>query len=224
MVRVGQIEFIAIFALVIVALVVIILATQGGLRVPDATIALSTQHQAVRSQVTDFIRAGADQALRELSYSGGIAFESRGYEYATGKPVVYWLKDGKSSIPDLEADIQAEIQSYIDENKAGFEEAMEGDVQLGSLAVSFTLFQDRAEVVVDMPTTLDGNTMAIPYVVSIPTQLGEAYGFAKGFVSQQASNRYLEYYTMTSIAISPFKGGHQAVPIYAAGQGCSDFV
>ena len=107
MVRVGQIEFIAIFALVIVALVVIILATQGGLRVPDATIALSTQQQAVRSQVTDFIRAGADQALRELSYSGGIAFESRGYEYATGKPVVYWLKDGKSSIPDLEADIQA---------------------------------------------------------------------------------------------------------------------
>jgi hypothetical protein len=75
-----------------------------------------------------------------------------------------------------------------------------------------------------MQTTVNGVQVPQPYTVSVPTKISEVIDFSRQFAQSEAQNRYLEYFTLSSMVISPRDDMGQTVPVVVILSGCGEYI
>ena len=142
-----------------------------------------------------------------------------------GKSVPYWERQGQLLAPDVQANIANGIKGYIAGNKDSVSSSFGGkEVVFGDPQVTVNVLDSQISITVYMPTTVNGAQVPQPYVVSVPTKVGEVIEFSKALVQNQIQNRYIEYFLISSIMISPYDGPSQTVPTHIFLTKCGDFV
>jgi hypothetical protein len=218
----GQVELIIVVAILVVISVVVV--SQMNLMIAPAE---SPDVRAVRESVENMIRSAALDTIATMSDNGGYLSPSD-YQLDSvilnGKEVPFWQHSGSIAIPDKAANLQSGVQSYLDANKDSLLEILSG-VTLGNPVVGVPVFADDGiTLTVTMPTTYNDAPVAQPYTVTVATHFGEIYEFSEGFARYEARERPLEYYTLSSMVLSPMENGHRSIPIYEILVECGDYL
>lgn len=218
----GQVELVIIVALIVVIAVVVV--SQMNLFVmPGETPDVRT----VRESAEGFIYTAALETMKTMSDHGGYLSTSDyqlGSVYLNGKEVPYWQLRGQVTYPDKATNFQAGVQAYLDENKDSLADIM-SNVTFGDPIVGVPVFADDSiTLTVTMPTTYKGTPIAQPYTVTLGTHFSELYDFSKGFAIYDANSRPFEYFTLSSMMLSPLKDGHHSIPMYEFMMGCGDYL
>jgi hypothetical protein len=214
----GQVEFIVILGIIVVVAVVIVLAIQPY----DGP--LPTDSRTVKESVESFIRAGAYDTMKTMGQQGGYMTPPADTITFLGKSVAYWQKDGQIITPDLSTNLVEGLEQYISANKDALASSFDKPVTLGDPHVSVSMLANKVELVVSLPTTVDGSPIPQPYTVSVPTKMGDINEFGRGFVSANSEKRFFETFTLSSIVISPFNDGVQQTPTLIFLTECGEFV
>jgi hypothetical protein len=219
--RKGQVELIVILGLLVVIAVVVV--SQLNIFAPTET----TDSRLARESVEAFIRIASYDTVERMSLYGGYLSPddfATDYVILNGKPVPYWQKGGTITYPDKTANFVKGVKDYIDENKDGLAATMT-NVTLGEPVVSSPLFNDDSiTVTVALPTVIRGVPYNQPYVVTIPTRFSEAYEFSKNFVQYEATERPLEYFTLSSMFLSPLENGFHEIPYAEVATNCGEYL
>jgi hypothetical protein len=222
MYRKGQVELIVIVGLLVVIAVVV--ATQLEWFIPPSP---TPEVRTVQESVEGLIRTAVLETIDTMSIQGGYlspADYQLGSVMLNGKEVPYWQFDGRVTYPDMISNFQAGVQTYLEANKDGFAEAL-GNVTIGEPLVGTPVFtQDRVTVSVTMPTSYKNTPLNQPFTVTMDTHLSEIYDFSRGFAVYEANKRPFEYFTLSSMILSPMENGHHAIPMYELLVGCGDYL
>lgn len=215
--RKGQIEFIVILGLLVVIAVVVFYSYQSGILGP----VISPDVSLAEESVNGLVRAAAYETLNNMSlYGGYLNADSFALGSITfnGREVPYWQKNGQVNHPDLHSNFREGVKSYIIKNKDAFGNAYTEEygkeLVLGNPSVSANFFNDKIELLVNMPTTLDGAGVPQPYTLTIQTRFEEIKDFSNNYLTFAGSNRPLEYFTLGTVLFSPIKDGEHDVPLY----------
>jgi len=99
------------------------------------------------------------------------------------------------------------------------------NVTLGDPVVSPPIFaNDKITVSVALPTVVRGVPYNQPYVVTIPTRFSEVYEFSKNFAKYEVAERPLEYFTLSSIFLSPIENGFHEIPYAEMAMECGQYL
>lgn len=225
--RKGQVEFIVILGLLVVIAVVVFYSYQSGILGP----VISPDASLAEESVSSLIRTAAYDTLTNMSLYGGYLNADSfpmGSVTKDGKEVPYWQRNGQVNYPDIHANFKEGVRDYITENKDAFGSAYTEEygkeLVLGNPSVSANFFSDRIELLVNMPTTLDGNAVPQPYTMTIATMLEEIKDFSVSYLTFAGSNRPLEYFTMGTVLFSPVNDGEHDVPLYVHLTECGDIL
>ncbi|MCK4714712.1 MAG: hypothetical protein KAT35_03995, partial [Candidatus Aenigmarchaeota archaeon] len=217
----GQAELIIIVALMIVIGVVVV-SQMGLIITPSET----PDVRNARESVEGLMSAAVLDTLETMSDHGGYisAEYSLGSVTLNDDEVPYWQRGGQVSYPDMVLNMQAGVQSYLDDNKESFEQNLPGIVLGQPLVGTPVISRDRITLSVTMPVTYKETQFPQPFTVSVESSLGEIYEFSKGFAVYEKNNRPIEYYTLSSMMLSPLENGHHKIPVYEVLFGCGDHI
>lgn len=219
--RKGQVELVVILALLVVIVVVVV--SQMNVFAPTET----SDSRLAKESVEGLVRMAAYDTLDRMSMYGGYLSPDdfvTGYVYLNGKEVPYWQQGGDVTYPDKSANFMEGVRLYLEENKADLEASL-NNVSLGEVSVSAPVFQnDRITVNVYMPTVIRGVPYNTPYVVTIPTRFSEVYDFGKNFVTYEVTERPLEYFTLSTMFLSPMVNGFHEIPYAEVALDCGHFL
>jgi hypothetical protein len=216
--RKGQVEAVIILGIIVVVAVVIILAIQ----IPGPG-PLTPQSRTVKDSIENFIRAGAYDTIKTMGIQGGYLTTPTDTVTFLGKEVPYWNKGGQLNIPDLSANLANGLKQYIIDNKDGLAGSFDKPVTLGSPTVTATILSSKVDLVVNLPTTVDGSAIAQPYSVSIPTKLGDINDFARSFATENNDKRFFEMHTIAFYGQIPPDPEAQPLPWYFQLRYCGEF-
>jgi hypothetical protein len=218
----GQVELIVIVALMVVIAVVVI--SQMNLFIMPAE---TPDVRAVRESVEGLVRTAILDTIGTMSERGGYLSLS---DYQLGsvtlndREVPYWQQGGQVTYPDKLTNFQAGVQAYLEANKDSLAGVLT-NVTLGEPSVGIPVFtDDRVTVSVNMPATYKDTTLTQPLTVTVDTRFSEIYDFSKGFAAYEANSRPLEYYTLSTMLLSPIDNGHHSIPMYEVLMGCGDYL
>ena len=226
----GQAEIAVILGIVIVAAVVVIYAV---LPIIDSGIPgpIRLKYNAFKASFEGLVREGSQDALTKLSSNGGYAdnlsFQMGSVKFLD-KDVPYWQLNGQVKYPDVKSNFDSLISSYITQNKDKLlqETGMSG-IELGNAQVSTKFYDSKITVTVNMPTTIDDQKINPPYtsyIFDIQTRLSQINDFAKGFSQYEVAQRPLEYFTLSSMVLSPIEQDVQTVPVTVSLTQCGEYV
>jgi hypothetical protein len=222
MYRKGQVELIVIVGLFV--LIAAVVVTQLGLIIPPSE---TPEVRTARESVEGLIRTAALETIKTMSDNGGYLSPTDyqlGSSMLNGKEVPYWQYEGRVTYPDMASNFQAGVQAYMEANKDGFAEAL-SDVTLGEPLVGTPIFhEDKVTVSVTMPTTYKETPLGQPFTVTVDTHFSEIYDFSRGFAVYEANERPFEYFTLSSMVLSPMENGHHVIPMYELIVGCGDYL
>ncbi len=218
----GQTELIIIVALMAVIAVVVVTQFSGIITTTE-----SPDVRNARESVEGLIRAAALDTMETMSDHGGYLSPSDfslGSVSLNDNDVPYWQRSGQTSYPDIAANLQAGVQSYLEQNSGSFGDAMEG-ISLGDPMVGTPVLRgDSLTLTVNMPATYKETQLPQPFTVTLDTHLGDISEFSRGFVAYESSQRPLEYYTLSSMMLSETENGHSSIPMYEVLMGCGDYL
>jgi len=202
--RKGQVEFVVVLGLLVVAFIIIYYAVQYALLIPSSVPqSVREQQKMVEDSIVNIARWGADLTLRELMYQGGYLFYPDLNVEFGGIPVVYWQQCQNDFSP-TEKDIKDRLEWGI--NYTLYESLNSTLVygknvsyNLSELSVTVNMLENKLDVNVYLPTSVQGYNIEQPYRFSVPTKLGRIYKFAKDFVKESASKRFFETFTIANL-------------------------
>lgn len=228
--KTAQIEFIVIVALLILVTVVIFYAYQSGVFSPSSVPAgVGNKIQAVKISVQNLIREASFETLKTIGMYGGYLKDESfplGSVRFLGKSVPYWQRNGKVIYPDVKQKFVQGVTNYINLHKDTLAKAIDetGGVSLGEPKVVVNFLQNKIVLTVNLPTVVDGYSIKEPYVVEIPSKFSKVEEFAKSFINYEVSNRPFEYYTISSMMLSPVNNGIPDVPFFLFLTRCGESV
>jgi len=148
--------------------------------------------------------------------------------------VPYWQKCDKTYVPSLDLltrQLENATYNYIVYNLYNRSEIVLGknvSVDLQAAKVTANILDNKIELEVTMPTTVQGYAVQQPYRASIPTKFGEIYKFMKAYAEEAARNRYIELFMINSIYFSKTvdEGGsmHAEVPTFGMLTECGETI
>jgi hypothetical protein len=225
----GQAEIVVVVGIVIVAAVVILYAVQSGIFVSsEVPGAVRQKYDSVKASLESLVRDGSQETMRKLSTYGGYldnsSFQMGSVEFL-GKEVPYWQYNGQVKYPNVQENFRTGLRDYLSRNKETVAEALKmSGVEFGEPQVSVNFMSSKIVVTVNMLTTIDDNKISKPYVVEVQTRLNEINEFSKAFAAYDKEKRPLEYYTLSSMMMSPMEQDVHTVPIFIFLTDCGDYV
>ena len=220
----GQVEFIVILGLIVVGIVAMYYALPA-ITTPAAPPAVASEQQTVKESVNNFIKGGILETIRVLGKNGGYTFaQSNSVEYL-GSKVPFWHYRGTQSIPNYQQNFALSLTEYLRANKDSLAESLAGKgVTFGDPSVSVNILNSQIIATVSMPTSVKEYPIAQPYSVTIQSNMGEVYDFAKKFVNVVGTQRYFEYFTMSTMMFSDIEDNVRKVPLFIFLSECGDVV
>jgi len=225
----GQVEIVVILGIAIVGAVVVLYAYQYGIITPSTVpVGVQQKWQSVKASFESLVQDGSQETLRKLSMYGGYLDNSSmalGSVTFLGKEVPYWQYNGQVKYPNVRENFRIGLTNYLSANKDTVAQALNiNGVELGEPQVSVNFLPSRIAVTVNMPTTIDGNRISQPYVTEVQTRLDEIDSFSKAFATYEKESRPLEYYTLSSMIISPMEDNVHTVPLFVFLTECGEYV
>jgi len=231
----GQVEFFVILGIIFIIVAVVFYGYFGGFS--SVPTAVSQQQAVISASFEDFIRNGALNTISMVGSNGGY-LECGGYSLGsvvyTDKEIPYWQYFGQTAYPDMPANMQTGIENYIEDNKDAFFDSVTGkELVVGDVSdVAVTMTDNSMRIDLYMPLSIVFDDVqyafAQPFTVEVPTNMGQIYNFAKDFTAMEASNRYFEVFTLTSMVLSPLDaeppGGVNEIPTVIALNDCGQVV
>ena len=226
----GQVEFIALFGIIFVVVVVVFYAYQGGmLGSSPVPYGVAQQQKSVQNSIDNFVRLGALEVLSNMSLYGGYPNEDAFFSDIefNKRPVAYWLKKGSATMPtNIEGNFMTAVKSFITENMPGLVEEMDADnvtIDYEQTTVTGNILPDKIILYVSVPITVQGYAMG-RIEVTIPTRFGETIDYAKGLTSFASQKRPFEYYTLKSMVLSEPDNGLSGVPFHVTNFECGNII
>lgn len=222
----GQVELVVIIGIIAVAAVVILYSYSSfsGSQIPAG---IKGKYDVLKASVEGLAREGAQDTMRKLSAYGGYLDNSSfqlGSVKFLGKDVPYWQVSGQVKYPNTRENFINGVSDYISLQKEGMLSVMDmSGVELGEPQVNAAFYPSKIILTVSMPTTVDGQRISVPYSVEVDTRFAEVEEFSKGFAQQEASKRPIEYFTLSSMLISPIEGDVHTVPLFIFLTECGDY-
>ncbi len=225
----GQTEIIVVLGIVVVAIVVITYAYQSGMFTgSDVPQAIKAKYDSVKASFESLVMDGAQNTMGKLSLYGGYLDNSSfalGSVIFLGKEVPYWQYNGQVKYPDVKSNFIQGLRDYLANNKDTVAESLNmAGVDLGDPQVSANFLTNKIVITVNMPVVIDGTKVSKPYTVEVQTRLNEIDEFSRGLASYDASKRPFEYYTLSSMVISPIEQDVHAVPMFIFLTECGEYV
>jgi len=217
--RKGQVEIIAVLAVIIIAVVAIIYAAAPSI-MPDP---VSQEGKSLKDTLSGLVSKAADESIRKLSLYGGYTEAQIGGAAFLGDSVTYWQRGGKVSVPQAKHNFVSATEDFINQNKEAFVSGFT-DVTVGEATVVANFFDSKIDLTVSIPATLKGQPQPSTYSVTVPTKFGEILQFAEDFSNSQSRERYLEYFTLSTALLSPIENGEHTTPFFIALTGCGESV
>jgi len=223
----GQTEIVVVLGIVIVAIVVILYAVPNILP-SDVPQAIKAKYDSVKASFESLVMDGAQDTMRRLSVNGGY-LDNQSFQLGSvtflGKEVPYWQHNGQVKYPNVKDNFIRGLREYLVNNKDTVAQTLNmAGVELGDPQVSANFLANKIVITVNMPVTIDGTKVSKPYSVEVQTRLSEIDEFAKGFAAYDASKRPFEYYTLSSMIISPIEQDVHTVPTFIFLTECGDYV
>jgi len=218
--RKGQVEIIVILAVVIVAVVAILLATQT----PSDVEPVSQEGRSVRNSLTNLITTAAGESLRTLSLYGGYDSPQPNSVQFLDDSVTYWQEDGDVTVPQAKQSFVRLTEKFINENKDSYVSGIGADIVVGEATVTATFLDSKIDLSVVLPSSMNDQPLPSTYAISIPTKFGDILEFSEDFSLAETRDRYLEYNTIASLLMSPIENGQHTTPLFISLTNCGDFV
>ena len=223
----AQTEIVVVLGIVVVAVVVILYALPNIIP-SDVPQAIKAKYDSVKASFESLVMDGAQDTMRKLSMNGGYLDNSSfllGSVTFLGKEVPYWQYNGQVKYPNVRDNFVQGLREYLANNKDTVAQSLNmAGVELGDPQVSANFLANKIVITVNMPVTIDGTRVSKPYSVEVQTRLNEIDEFAKGFAAYDASKRPFEYYTLSSIIISPIEQDVHTVPMFIFLTECGEYV
>lgn len=205
----AQVEFVVIFALIAVAIIVVIVSSRlfvvGG--VNPAIIGTEQEKKLISDSVTTAIMNAARNELREIYQTGG----SDAQGGAQGKKVKYgakeigvWQDCDGTQVPDIERVLEERVENDLRQlfkpEMEFFGKAVSFD--MAKLDVAAAIQENGVKIDVNMPTTVENSSMGQPYSILIPSNLRKIIDTAKAITNRNNASRFFEAATMNTILYS----------------------
>ncbi len=220
----GQVEFIVILGIIAVAVVAIYYALPA-ITTPAAPPAVAAEQQAVKETVNNFIKTGTIETLKTLGSNGGWPEPQYNSVTYLGRYVPYWFSRGSLNTPNLQQNFVTVLTDYLRTHKDSLAESLAGKgVTFGDPSVSANILGNQIIVNVNMPTTVKEYPIAQPYSVTVQSKAGEVYEFANNFVRAVGTERYFEYFTLSSMMMSEIDEGVRRIPFMIILTDCGESV
>jgi hypothetical protein len=224
--RKGQVEFVAVIGIVVVAVIVIYLGFQALAPPTPAPTAVAQEQKTVRDSLLNFMTSGAQEVLDTMSDHGGFLGPQANSVIHLGREVPFWQLSGVANFPNIQSNFVQGLTSYLRDNRASLEAMFEGrNVTIGDPIVTATFLDNQIQVNVNMPTSVKNYPITQPYTFTVQTRISQIDRFAKAFINTVSSERSFEYFTMSSMLLSPPGADSiQEVPVSVMLFTCGQFV
>ncbi len=233
----GQVEFFVIFGILIVVVVVFFYGYMSGMFSSPLPEAVAQQQESIKLSFDGFIRDSAHIVISSIAENGGYVDDS---DYALGSVTFhdvetpYWQYFGETSYPDLAENIKTAMIEYINDNKDFFFAGLTGyEIDAEDVSsITMTMLDEEIKFDIYMPLSIIVDDQVYPFQqplsVTVQTDIGQIYDFAKEFTYSQANDRLFEVFTISTMALSPMSpeppGGVQEVPMFVSLTDCGQVV
>lgn len=193
--RKGQVEFIAILAIILIAIVVVVLSLQQTGVTPPEVSGIEQQAKTVKDSVNTLIKTGLKEQMKIIYNQGGTLSPQNTLNVDFGMfKVPVWQACDQVNIPDVAKEIGAGIASYLRANLKDEEEffGKKTSFDFSKMEVDVDIFKDNLRVKVYLPTTIVDYNIPQPYEVSVPTKLYDILDFSRNFVNDNTQGRIFE--------------------------------
>jgi hypothetical protein len=249
--RKGQMEVVVVLGVLLVVVVAVFYAMQGGKVLPsNVPEGIYKQQREVATSVKNVIRDATDETLKAMMAHGGYLdrdlpgvtktyHDVEHVDFLLGG-VPYWQRCSRVMYPSMEEIkvwMERSIEDIVKEGLSGVEE------QYGNLT-SFEKERTRVsvdikgddpfepdiiEVTVSLPTTVKGHALPEgdlhPYRVSFRTKFGRIYAFGKDFADASSVDRYFDVFSIAAIYFSQeLENTHVKLPTQGVMTQCGEVV
>jgi len=195
--RKGQVEFVAIAAIILIALIVVILALQQTAVTPPEDTGIFEEAKTVKDSVNNLIKTGLKEQMMLIYNQGGMLNPPEGgynsVDFVMFK-VPVWQACDQISIPDVAEQIEYGIGDYLRKNLKTEEEFAKKRVtfDFSKIDIDVDIFKDNIRVRINLPTTIENYNIPQPYEVSVQTKLYDILEFSENFVKDHSIGRVIE--------------------------------
>jgi hypothetical protein len=203
----GQVEFIVIAGVILIILAVVIYSVQQattGQQQPGIT-GIAEEQKLVKDAVTNFIRSGTTDTLNIIYDQGGYMDTSGAFTIGyTDLNLPVWEGCGEVNVPDVTQSIEMGVTQYIMQN---LQQEMEffgknATFDLSRLKVTASIYKDKINVKVNLPTQVQGYGIEQPYETDAKTNLYDVIDFSQKFADDVNRSRFFEQMTLASMLYS----------------------
>ncbi len=201
----GQVEFIAVFAFIVIAVVVILVSFGGFVAEEDRPIVtgLGEEKKLIKDSILNSIRDSGKKELREIYRTGGISNSENTVRYGV-KEIGIWGDCDRTEIPKIEKILEKDLEERI---KVVFKPEMEFfgkgvSIDLGNLDVFVSIQDNGVKIDVNMPTFVENSSIPQPYSILIPSKLKEIIEVSEDITNRNNNSKFLESATLNTILYS----------------------
>jgi hypothetical protein len=206
----GQIEFIIIIGLLVVALVGIFYVFQSGI-ISDVTTPqhIRDEQKLVKDFVVNIVNDATEETIRVLEKRGGYLLPDYmpGFTIFNRNPVAYWQQCGTYTLPDIKEHLNGGIEYYVKYalTTSNITDIYGKDTEfdLERITVSAVVSDNKVDVSVTLPVTVQEYLIREPYTTSVPTRFGRIVNFATDYSKEVADKRHWEIFTINNIMNQP---------------------
>jgi hypothetical protein len=220
----GQVEFVVIAALIIIAIAVMILASRQFVINPPVTTGIPDEAKTIKDAVMNLIKAGTNDRLA-LIYNQGGTFRP-GYSVKFGMfDTEVWLACGNQKIPDVSQEIGAAILDYLRENLQDEMNFYGKNTQFdfSKSRYEVEIFKDKISIRIYLPTLVEAYEMPQPYEVIVDSKLYDVLELSKNLVKDASETSFFEMVTLATM-INTNPENKTWTPLAGARAGCGNYL
>jgi hypothetical protein len=205
----GLIEFIVIFGLIAVAVVVAIFSLQLIPTGPSIPSYVASEYTTIRDSIKNLVTTASRNVIIYIEKHGGYIFpELVGTTKFAGLDVPYWQfcdKDVAPSIEMIESSLSYWLKYFLNATIPSF--GYDAEFDFDSLTTNATILEDKINLKYSLKMKIKNETITEPITVTIPTRFGRIYNFGKDYVAQaikpaDQGGRFWEIATIYALTFS----------------------
>ncbi len=196
----GQVEFIVIVALVIIAITAVILASRQAVIPTIPTPGLPAEAATIKDSVLNLMRAGVKDQLTLIYNQGGSLSPTPSVTFGMFETQV-WSACGETNIPDVSRGIGEGIWAYVRRNLEDEMEFFGKNVKFdfSNPRYNVDIVKDRVDIKIYLPTTVEDYEIQQPYEVSVATKLYDILDFSGNFLEDIGETKFFETITINNL-------------------------
>jgi len=196
----GQVEFILVAVLVIIALVAVTLTLQQTTVTPPETPGITEEAKTIKDSIVNVIRAGVRDQMITIYNQGGTLIPDPSVDVGVFDTQV-WYACGESSTPDVSEEIGTGILKYLRENLDDEMEFFGKNVKFDFTRASsdVEIMKNKISVRINLPTTVEDLAIQQPYEITFATKLYDVLDFSENFVEDVQTSRFFETVTLSTM-------------------------